>query len=315
MIEGLRGGWDRFWFQPRSPAGLIAARTIVAANAFWVLLSLGDLPDVSSWPPEFWASVDGFLRARYLVGVLPTAAEYGLYALLHLALLAALLGIRPRAACLVSGLLLYHFAPLQELFLSHVGPFFGGLTLPTLALLVLAATETPTLGAAASPEFSWPLRLIQVLITFNYLFAGYAKLFYSGPSWVSADNIRETLYRIGTWGPTAPPWTAFLAAQPALLWTIAGLTIPLELLFPLVLFSRTAARILVPATLIAHLLVIPAFGLFFYNIPLLLLFADWDAVGRWLAASPLGPTARRALTVLSPGRAAPRRRRAMSEHE
>jgi hypothetical protein len=305
MIEALRGGWDRFWFQPRSPAGLIAARTIVSANAFWVLLSLGDLPDVLSWPPEFWASVDGFLKARYLVGVFPTSVEYVLYALLYLALLAALFGIRPRAACLVSGLLLYHFAPLQEIFIGHVGPFFGGLTLPTLALLVLATAENPRLGAPASPEFGWPLRLIQVLLAFNYLFAGYAKFFYSGPSWVSADNIRETLYRIGTWGPTAPPWTAFLAAQPALLWAIAIVTIPLELIFPVVLFSRTAARLLVPATLIGHLLVIPAFGLFFYNIPLLLLFADWDAVGRRLAASPLGPTARRVLTVLSPGRAAP----------
>jgi hypothetical protein len=305
VIERLRRPWDRFWFQPLPPISLIAARTIVAANALWILLSLRDLPDIVAWPPEFWASVDGFTKLRFFVGGLPTAAEYGLYALLHLALLAALFGFRPRLACLLSGLLLYHFAPLQEIFIGRIGPFFGGMTLPTLALLLLAVAPTPKSGAGASPEFGWPLRMMQVLLTFNYFFAGYSKLFYSGLSWMTADNIQETVYRIATWGPTPPPLAAFAAAHRALCWAIAIATIPLELLFPLVLFSRTAARVLVPATLIGHLLVVPVFGLFFYNMPLLLLFADWDAAARWLKTSRLGVAARRARVALTPGTLGP----------
>jgi hypothetical protein len=285
VIERLRRSWNRFWFQSLPPTGLIAARAIVAANALWILLSLRDLPDIVAWPTEFWASVAGSTKLRYLAGVLPAEAEYALYALLPLALLAALFGFRPRIACLISGLLLYHFAPLQEIFISRIGPFFGGTTLPVLALLVFAIARTPRWGADPSPDFAWPLRLVQVLLSLNYLFAGYSKLFYSGLSWMTAENIRETLYQVATWGPTAPPWAAFVAAQPALCWVVAIATIPLELLFPLVLFSQTAARVLVPATLIGHFLIIPVFGIFFYNMPLLLLFVDWDGAGRWLGAA------------------------------
>jgi hypothetical protein len=132
---------------------------------------------------------------------------------------------------------------------------------------------------------------VQVLFCFNYLFPGYAKLFYSGLSWMTTDNIRESLYLVATWGPNPPPWAAFVATQPMLCWVIAVATIPMEVLFPLVLFSRTAARIQVPLMLLGHLLIIPVFGLFFFNIPLLLLFVEWDTVCRWLRG--LGDSARR----------------------
>src|SRR5262245_63081429 len=107
--------WDRFWFQPASPTGLTVARALVAANTLWILLSRRDLPDIVSWPPEFWASVDRFTKLRFMVGVLPLEAERALYVLLYIALVAALVGVRARIACLVAGLLLYHFAPLEEI--------------------------------------------------------------------------------------------------------------------------------------------------------------------------------------------------------
>jgi hypothetical protein len=277
--------WDRFWFQPASPTGLTVARTLVAANTLWILLSRRDLPDIVSWPPEFWASVDRFTKLRFMVGALPVEGERAFYALLYIALVGALVGVRARVACLVSGVLLYHFAPLEEIFVSSTGPYFGGTTLPTLALLVFALPRGPDRVGEASSEYRWPVRLVQVLLTCNYLLPGYAKLFYSGLSWMTADNIRESLYLFATWGSSPPPWAAFVARQPLLCWLIALATIPMELLFPLVLFSPTAARIQVPLMLLVHLVIIPVFGLFFFNMPLLLIFVDWDAVRRRFRAA------------------------------
>src|SRR5262249_60336474 len=81
---------------------------------------------------------------------------------------------------------------------------------------------------------------------------------------------------VSTFGPDPPRWAGFVASTPFLYWFIALATIPLEMLFPLVLFSHTAARILVPLMFLGHVLIVPVFGLFFFNIPLLLLFVDWD---------------------------------------
>lgn len=276
MIQDLYRGWERFWFRPVGPAGLIAARTLVAANALWILLSRRDLTDVLGWPPEFWASVSGWLKLRFLIFGFPLNVEQGLFALLHLALVTALLGLFPRVSCLVAGVLLYHFAPLDEILNYAMGPYFGGTTLPVLALLVFAAVPVPRLGAGASAEFGWPLRFAQVLLAFHYFWPGYAKLFHSGLLWMSGDNIRESLFLVATFGPEGPSWAGFVASRPLLYWLIAVATIPAEVLFPLALFSRTAARIMVPLMLLGHLLIVPVFGLFFFNMPLLLLFVDWD---------------------------------------
>ena len=280
MIQNLYRGWERFWFRPVGPAGLIAARTLVAANTLWILLSRRDLPDVLGWPPEFWASVSSGLKLRFLIFGLPLSVEQGLFALLYLALVTALVGLFPRLSCLVAGVLLYHFAPLEEILNYAMGPYFGGTTLPVLALLVFAAAPVPRPGAGASAEFGWPLRFVQVLLAFHYFWPGYAKLFHSGLLWMSGDNIRESLFLVATFGPEGPPWAGFVASRPLLYWFIAIATIPAEVLFPLALFSRTAARIMVPLMLFGHLLIIPVLGLFFFNIPLLLLFVDWDRAVR-----------------------------------
>lgn len=272
----LYRGWERFWFQPAGPAGLIAARTLVAANTLWILLSRRDLPDVLAWPPEFWASVGGWLKLRFLIFGLPASVEQGLFALLHLALVGALVGVWPRLSCLIGGILLYHFAPLEEILNYALGPYFGGTTLPVLALLVFAAAHAPKAGAGASAEFRWPVRFVQVLLAFHYFWPGYAKLFHSGVRWMSGDNIRESLFLVATFGPEGPAWAGFVASRPLLYRLIGVATIPAEVLFPLVLFSRTAARIMVPLMFLGHLIIIPVLGLFFFNMPLLLLFVDWD---------------------------------------
>jgi hypothetical protein len=60
-----------------------------------------------------------------------------------------------------------------------------------------------------------------------------------------------------------------------------------ELVFPAVLFSATARRVLVPAAVLFHVANAVLFRIVFHNTALLLLFVDWDAVwpGRTAADS------------------------------
>src|SRR5262249_16493113 len=221
LIQRSRAAGDCFWFPRAGPPGLIAARALVAANTLWILLSRRDLPDVLDWPPEFWMSVSEPLKIRFLIFGLPSGVEHGLYALLHLALLTALVGLYPRLSCAVAGVLLYHFPPLDEILQYALGPYFGGTTLPVLALLVFAVARVPRAGMPASAEFAWPLRFVQVLFAFHYFWPGYAKLFHSGLRWMTGDNIRESLFLVSTFGPDPPRWAGFVASTPFLYWFIA----------------------------------------------------------------------------------------------
>jgi hypothetical protein len=283
MFGRLAGAWDRFWFRPASPWGALGVRTLVTLNALWILLSRPDLPDLLAWPPEFWAAVGRFTAARYLLVGLPPGVEYGLYALLHVTLVTALVGLAPRASCFVSAVLLYRFAPLEAIFWSRLGPYFNGLTLPILALFVLAFAAVPRRDAEWSGEYRWPLALIQILFTFNYVAAWFSKLHTAGWGWVSADNIAGMVQSSILWGVTSP-LAAVVAESRAACWTIAILTMLVETLFVLVPFSRWAARILVPLAALGHIGVVMVLGIVFLNLPLLLIYLDWDRLDTRLRA-------------------------------
>jgi hypothetical protein len=275
MRARLAGAWDRFWFRPASPWGLLGARALVTLNALWILLSRPDLPALAAWPREFWAAVDRFTVARYLLVGLPLAGEYALYALLHITLVAALVGVAPRASCFTAAVLLYRFAPLEAIFWSRLGPYFNGLTLPILALFVLAFAAVPRRTADWSTEYRWPLALIQILFTFNYVAAWFSKLHTAGWRWISADNIAGMVHSSMLWGVTSP-YAVVVAESRFACWTIGILTMLVETLFVLVPFSRWAARILVPLAALGHIGVVAVLGIVFLNLPLLLIYLDWD---------------------------------------
>lgn len=270
--EKLAAAWERAFFAPAPPSVLSWARAVVSLHALWILLSRTELPSLASWPGLFWDRVDPGLAARFGAGLLPESAEQALFVALLLALLAAALGFRPRVSCAAAGLLLYHFAPQEEILAGIPHTSFGGLTVPTLALLVLAFAETPRRGHAPSAEFRWPLTLIRLVFSLAYLFPALAKLRYSGPGWFTAENVAGWLWV--NHALTGAPWAPWLAVRPAACWAIALGTLALELLFPLAVFSRRAAFVLVPAAALFHLGTVFALGYFFPSLPLLLLFVE-----------------------------------------
>jgi hypothetical protein len=76
--------------------------------------------------------------------------------------------------------------------------------------------------------------------------------------------------------PPGASWGYAVARHPALCATIAWAGMGLEFGFPLVLFSRAARLVILPAALAFHVANSLLFRIFFQNVPLLLLFVDWD---------------------------------------
>jgi hypothetical protein len=277
-MRRLHEVWNDVFFKPAFPIDLTAVRVLLVVQAFWILLSRPDLPELTAWPAEFWMGVSGFTRLRFgLTGSL--FLERALFGLLHVALLAAGLGLRSRLSCLVSAILLYHFAPVEEIIVGMPHTFFGGLTVPVLGLFVLSFAEIPVRGHAASAEYRWPVALVQLLFAFTYFVAGIAKLYHGRLGWFTAETIRG--FALAHWSMTEPPWALWVADHPAVCWTIVVATALIEFLFPLAVVSPRAAAVLVPAALLFHVGIVNTMRIFSPGLPLVLLFVPWARlVGR-----------------------------------
>lgn len=299
LWDRARGLWEAFWFAQESPRNLAAARILVAAHALWVLLSR-DPAALSGLPAEFWTSVSDGARWRFLL----FEGRPGLETLLQWAavgaLTAALLGLWTRVSCLAAGLLLYHLAPLETMIFTP-SPWVKGFTISVPALLVLSFSRCADAwslgrrrGEEAAPwEYNWPLRLVQLFLCQVYLFAGYAKLVKTGPGWISVESVQRYIlqYLQNEQIATFTALGAWIADRPALCLLAAISAIAVDLGFIVVLFSRRARRWVLPLVAVWHLLILLSLNIAFLEVPLLLLFVDWEAVRRRWFLKPAGPEA------------------------
>ncbi len=273
----MRTALERLFFTPETPRNLGVARIILAVNALWIVLSRPGLPDLFSLPGVMWNTVLPERRIRF--GMLFDApVEQVLWIALHVLLLATLLGILTRWAALGSALLLYHFAPLERVF-SSGSPYLLGFTLTLFGLLFVGVSRSggALRGEDRSWEHRWPLALLQCVFCGMYAFAAYSKLITSGVSWLDARNIRLYILALGQvlGDRTTTPYGHFIAGSPFLCVSLASAGIAFELLFPVVLFSRTARLILVPVAVLFHVLNALIFRIEFPELALLLIFVDW----------------------------------------
>lgn len=293
LVDALRRGWQRFWFAPEPPVNLAAARWVLAAQAFWILLSR-DVPALSGLPAEFWFEVSSSARWRYLIWEGRPGLEAALQALALVALAGVVLGVATRTCCLAAGLLLYHLAPLETLFFTP-SPWAKGLTLPVLGLLTLCLTRCgdalalrPARGAWRSDADGWALRLVRLFVCQQYLFSGYAKLREAGLAWASPENMRAWLL-LANLDDQLAVFRApglWLADRPALCGVMGASALALDLGLVLALFSGRARRLLVPAALLFHLAILVTLNYAFLGAPLLLLLVDWSGLARKRAQVP-----------------------------
>jgi hypothetical protein len=207
-----------------------------------------------------------------------------------IALLLVIAGRLVRPAAIVSGLLLYHFAPFEDIFTSLGGPFFRGFTVPLLGLLIVGFAACPRRGDPPSTEYCWPVKLTQMIYAFTYLLSGISKMRLVGLPWATGANFEALV--IGMVFPdVSPPWASWFIGHPALCWAGALTGMAMDFGFIAAVFSRRAARIIVPLTLVAHIVIAGAMNVIFLNTPLLLLFVNWGWVfGRAPRSSQPSPT-------------------------
>ena len=268
--------FEQAFFIPAGPRLLRATRVILAAQALWILLSRPDLPGLATWPDVFWSGVEPGLAARFGYVPLGPAFAWLRFGVLVAALLAVLVGLWPRVSAALAACLLYQTAPLEEILAGMPHTSFGGLTTPTIGLFLMAFADAPAPDASPSPEWRWPVALTRLVFAFSYLSPLLAKLRFAGPAWFTADNVRAWV--MVNEPLTRAPWGPAVAGSDALCWAVALGTLVLEASFPLAVFSRRAARVLVPLAAAFHVGTALVLGYFFPSLPLLLLFVEWDVI-------------------------------------
>lgn len=291
MKVTLARRWRAFWFAPEAAGNLAAARVLVALHALWIVLSR-DYAGMADVPAVFWSATTEMSRWRYLISPGAGAVEAALQGLAVVALVGAIAGLAPRLSCALSGVLLYHLAPLETLIWQPV-PDARGLTLAPVLLLLLAAS--PSGDALAlwprgrrrgmdfrSGRFGWALRLIQLQVVAIYLFAAIGKVQRTGFDWGSPERIRLWLLWFnqdvesvvfGTLGP----WLA------QFVWVCASIgiaTLLLEWLMPLAIGWRRTRGALVAIALAFHVGILLAMNIHVPEAWLVVLLVDWAWVWR-----------------------------------
>jgi hypothetical protein len=261
MLGRAGSAWSRFWFAPRGPLDLCAGRA-----AFFALVALLYLPrDAPAWgavDPVFWAPVDLFDIAR--LPLLAPSALATLEVAWGAALLLACLGLGTRIATVVAFILGFYLLGVpQSMGKIH---HFDGIVVVTMGILAVSRCgDAFSLDAwlrrkradaprvAPSPEYAWPVRLIQVALALLFFAAGLAKLRYGGLDWILSDQLRWVLLRSWHHGASTDPWTdlaPWLVRYDFVVHGLAAATVAIELAYPLALTGRRAAAVAVPLALL-----------------------------------------------------------------
>jgi hypothetical protein len=309
----LPGAWERFWHEPRSTAPLALVR--IAIGTLIAVWAVSLLPDARAF-----LGPDGVLpevpQVRLRSGILhewttDTAASVVVAALIP-AGLAVAIGLWTRAATILSFVLLLSIGR-RDPYMMNSGDAL--LRHATLFLMLSPA------GAAFSvdrylahrerfwevPHASpWGLRLLQIQLTFVYLFSSFEKL--RGDPWLQgtalADAWRITdLARVGL---PLPVYDSVLLTN-----TLTFATLVIEIAIAVLIWNRRARVYVVVAGIALHLGIEVTMAVGFFSsvaVALYLAFVPGDTAERWLGAVQArfgrDRTVEDEQLVRSPGRAA-----------
>lgn len=253
--------WRAFWFAPASPVNLAVCRIL-----FFGALALHYAPlDLHAWgdvAPVFWSPPWSF--ALLGLPVLRSGPLLVVEWTWKLALIAACVGLATRvstALCLVLG---FYLLGLPNGFgkIHH----YDAVVVFAFAILALARSgdalsldrwlaRTPP-PIAASGEYTWPIRMVWLLMALLFFGAGVSKLRTSGLAWIFSDNLAVFLVQAQYHYGNAVPATSFglvLARHPWLCRALAAATVLGEIGYPLALISRRARVLLVPGVLLMQI--------------------------------------------------------------
>ena len=282
-----------FWSAPEAAGNLAIARILVALHSLWILLSR-DYAAMADVPGIFWRHASEASRLRYLI--VPGAGDIDalLQGIAAMALIAAIVGVAPRVACFLAGVLLYHLAPYETL-IWQAAPDARGLTLAPIALLVLAASPSGDAfslwprrkrrsPAELSAHYGWALRLVQMQVVAIYFFSAIGKVQRTGLDWGSAERMQLWLLWFNQDAESVVfgslgPWMAQFAW---LCGAIGVATVLFEWLSPLAITWRRSRTLFVVLALCFHVGTLLTMNIHVPETWLIVLLLDWS----WSWRSP-----------------------------
>lgn len=312
MIRRAQAAWNRFWFTPAPAVTLGVCRVL-----FFGLLFLWQVGhDFSAWgsySSVFWMPIWLF-DTLGLPAFSPGTLEWIQIAWKGALLLSAV-GLFARPAMVVAFLLGTYLVGLPHNFgqtqhFDTLAVFISGV------LAVSRAADAWSIdawrrGRVLPPddaEYRWPIRFVWVALSLIFCAAGIAKLRHSGLEWIFSDNLALLLlrqqYHISD-GEPLTRWGIFVAGNGYLAQALALMSVAVETLFPLTLFSRYARYLLVPGSLGMLVGIRVLMGPTFEQFMLCYVFwVPWAEVLAWLGIPVRSRDAAAPLT-LTPARADP----------
>lgn len=257
-----------------------------------------DFAAYCSLPDEFWDPISLF---KYLH--IPRMSSSGVVSIQLLFLVSlglCALGVAARLSATVAMLASAYLLG----FVNCFGKVTHGSTVVPFVLFILAASRCgdafvawprPRHEADREParqgDYAWPIQAVWILFGLIFCAAGVAKLRYAGLDWIVSEHMSRVI-RIHFLSPDQPPTELahWIADSHFACIAMASGTIVLETLAPLVVFSRWARILIVPAIAAMLLGMWMLLGFFFYTYSILFIwFIPFDRVmGRATTDGTLG---------------------------
>lgn len=302
MTGALSRHWERFWFAPKDALTLAVCRAVYFGLLCWNYLD----QEFASWGTvsrALWQPIWVFEKFQRFAD--PVVSEQTLFVLeiiWKVALAAAAMGLLTRISTMTAFVLAFYLLGLRHnwgkashddastvlilgiLALSRCGDAFSLDALLLRRFRRRGPDRADDAGARLplkSGEYRWPIRAIWLILAMVFFNSAVAKLRRSGFAWAWSDNLAVLMVRMNYFNNPTTNWGIQLANLPGFGKAMGVAALAVELFFPLVLFSRIARWVLVPAAFLMQLGNKVLLGVDFTSFMFAyLFFIDW----RWMAA-------------------------------
>lgn len=302
-MTSLRTRWNHFWFEPALPDNLGLCRIILFGTMFLFYVFMPLLFPARGLLQNFapWGTVShAFWNPVWLISVLhipaPSAPLIGAIQIVwRTALLFSCIGLFTRVSTSLSFALGVYLFGVASGFgkvhhMEHVLVFsflimaFSrcGDAWSIDALIRKRRPDSAQRPLGMSGEYTWPVRLIWVVIVLIYFAAGVSKVRHSGFAWITSDNMHYMLLWHNYHAASADPltnWGPIMSRSVVMTRMLAVCGMGFELALPIVLFNKRVRYVLIPSMVAMQIGIALLIGPDFFQMILCqLLWVPWDRV-------------------------------------